>query len=113
MTSAKVLLFLRPDRDGGPRFRVATRTFRFPRLPVVGEIASLGNDGDGIAADYEVVLVHHCPLRPNGIDAEVYLSRVYLPDVLQRAATNAEPAKAHWNAASWPVEADGEAEPSG
>ncbi len=80
-----VLIFVDPDPDGVAPFRIIDRKFAFDRIPCIGEIISLGNDEDGIAADYEVVLVHHAPLQPKDIDAEVYGHRVFLPDVIKAA----------------------------
>ncbi|HEX5747442.1 MAG TPA: hypothetical protein VFZ09_14450 [Archangium sp.] len=44
----------------------------------------MGQDKNGSALDYEVVLVHHTPLKPGGIDAEVYMKRVELPQEIKQ-----------------------------
>ncbi len=76
------------------------------RIPCQGEFVNLGNDKAGISADYEVVLVHHCPFRPHGVDAEIFLRRVDFTAVITDAherdldhpVTSSEPPE------SWGVE---------
>jgi hypothetical protein len=71
---------------------------------------SLGNDENSIAADYEVVLVHHLPLRPDGIDAEVYMRRIYMPHQILQREPKGHPKDAPWKEGSQPRCAVGKAE---
>lgn len=66
-------------------FQIMPSNLVFDRVPVKGECVSLGNDTEGHGADYRVMFVQHAPLKPNGIDAEIYLARVYLPTELIQA----------------------------
>ena len=83
---AKVNFFFEPDPDRGAPFRILSPTLDMTRVPSVGEVINLGNDEAGVSADYQVVLVVHAPLRPSGIDAEVYGKRVFLAGAITAAA---------------------------
>jgi hypothetical protein len=103
---ATVLLFI----DNEEPFLIIDKKFRFTRVPSVGEFVALGNDEDSIAADYEVVLVHHLPLRPEGVDAEVYMRRIYMPHQIHQRAPKDHPSDAPWKPGSRPQCAVGKAE---
>ena len=83
----KVILFLDSDPSGEAPFLMVTRDsgddgFDLSRVPCVGEFVHLGPDADGIAADYEVVIVHHLLSGERDVEAEVYMKRVYMVDVI-------------------------------
>lgn len=83
---SKILFFI-PDPDKLSPYRVATsKNVTLSRVPCVGEYVNLGNDTKGVSADFQVVLVLHAAGRPNDTDAEVYLNRVYMPQVLKALA---------------------------
>ena len=65
----------------------------------------MGNDVDGVAANYEVAIVHHLPVQPDGLDAELYLRRIYLIDAKKAVAELPQRGgdAARWNDRSWPV----------
>jgi hypothetical protein len=101
---ARVLLFLNPVKTNhGAPFQIVDRTFEFTRIPTVGEYVSLGSDESGIAADYEVVLVHHLPLKPNDIDAEVYMKRVSMPGEINGRRPEDPTDDMPWKTGSWPT----------
>ena len=80
---ATVIAFVWLKRSGSQSgFQITRKNLEFARLPSVGEFVNLGNDTEGVSADYRVAVVVHAPLRPNGIDAEIYLERVFLPHEL-------------------------------
>lgn len=85
----QIYFFVRPTPDWNKLapFQMLTPRVEMTRVPSLGEVVSLGNDKSGSAADYVVVLVHHCPFRPNGIDAEIYMRRVDIAGEVLRAAT--------------------------
>lgn len=97
---AKVLIFV--DSEPRGEFRILDYTFNFARIPCPKELVSLGDDdGTGAAADYEVVLVHHAPLKPRGIDAEIYARRIFFPDAL-KALKQPQASNPYWKAGSRP-----------
>lgn len=97
--SARAFLFLWHPADRGFR-SIGERALSFARLPSVGEIIGLGNDGDGLAADYKVVLVHQTPLEDK-IDAELYAVRCDIASEVQSARPASDPSGS-WKADSWP-----------
>jgi hypothetical protein len=105
---ATVLLFI----DNKKPFKLIDREFQFTRVPSQGEIVSLGADENGLAADYEVVLVVHMPLQPKGRDAEVYLRRIDLSAEIMQRQEKGDPGSGYWKAGSRPVFADETAQPS-
>ncbi|HVZ86647.1 MAG TPA: hypothetical protein VHG72_06750 [Polyangia bacterium] len=66
----------RGGRKGDNGFQTLGETLTFTRVPNVGEYVNIGDDTEGMSADYRVVLVLHAPLKPNGVDAEIYMERV-------------------------------------
>jgi hypothetical protein len=69
-------------REGDDGFNTLGENLTFTRVPNVGEYVNIGNDTEGHAADYRVLLVVHAPLKPNGVDAELYMERVFWPDAM-------------------------------
>lgn len=57
-------------------FKVLPEDTEFHRVPVKGEIVSLGDDKDGRALHYEVVMVVHRPDAEGNV--EIYANRVDL-----------------------------------
>jgi hypothetical protein len=109
--TATVLMFLRPSRDPRDKegaYLVFPRNISFARLPALGEVVGLGNDQHGIAADYLVEVVHHCPQRPNGVDAEVYARRVDIVTVTSAAAGTPMEVKDRWKEGAWPSDSEDE-----
>ncbi len=73
--------------DGTPGtespFKVRGEGTSFHRVPIKGEIISFGNDKDGVALVYEVVLVDH---RTEDDTVEIYAVRVDLTDKIGAVA---------------------------
>jgi hypothetical protein len=85
---AKVNIFIAPPPGDLQRpFGILPAVFHVSRVPVVGEVIALGEDTEGKAADYRVVLVHHIPrgVANTDVEAEVYAVRVYMPDLVEAA----------------------------
>jgi len=100
---ASVRLFIDPAPGSEAPFKIISDALEFTRVPSVGEFVALGSDEDDQAADYEVVLVHHSPLKPNDIDAEVYIRRVSMPDeILPRRPEVSTDSKQWWKPGSRP-----------
>ncbi len=76
MSEAILFIYMNERRAGNNGFQITGKNVKFARLPTIGEVINLGDDTKGHSADYKVVLVHHAPFRPNGIDAEIYLERI-------------------------------------
>lgn len=64
MPKLRLLLTVGP---GAPPFRIQEFLVELSRVPNVGEVLGLGSDEEGIAADYEVALVHHLVRSPTGV----------------------------------------------
>ena len=75
----------RGGQAGENGFQTLSRNLKFTRVPLVGEFVNLGDDTGGHSADYRVVVVVHAPLQPSGVDAEIYMERVYLAHELLEA----------------------------
>ncbi len=111
----KVIVFLDSDPGGDAPFLIVTRksgndALELSRVPCLGEIVNLGADADGIAADYEVVIVRHLLSGAREPEAEVYMRRINMTDViLERRGT---PRAGPWKKNSRPA-LDAWSKPSG
>jgi hypothetical protein len=78
----RVTLFLGPTKDDGVPFQAQPKDYDLSRVPCLGEVIGLGNDKEGISADYRVVLVYHRVI-PQGAVVEVYAVRVDITNEIQ------------------------------
>jgi hypothetical protein len=93
------------ETSGQSPFRIRSK-LHMSRIPCVGELIAIGEDDNGIAADYRVELVHHVAMEqphPEKVAADVYAVRVTAMDFYRAAepkeawqstAVKADPASA-------------------